>query len=337
MGNRVFVTGGNGFIGRHVVDALGRSEAPFRVLLSRSHADFSARFPNVETVQGDLLDTEILDRGMAGASSVVCLAAKNIDHDGSGFDRVNVDGARRVASRAVAAGVQRLIYLSSVGVYGHGSHRLAEESTPVAPDTPFSRSKAAAERLLLEHHRRGDFELVILRHRFVYGDGDVAVIPRLMKAARRYPFWINGGRAAMSFVWAADLARIIARLAVHHGDEVDGDDPVYHVTDGRPISYRQVITRLCQTFGWKPPRWSLPLPLLYWPVRWRELALGIDPEVSSASLTSLRLRMVTQDNSFSNLKLTRLFPDIQLASFDEGMGHSLDHYRPLAQDKPEPR
>lgn len=335
MGLDVFVTGGNGFIGRHVVEALLRREAAFRVLLSRPNPDFAARFPAVEVLHGDLLDDEALSRGMAGASAVVHLAAKNIDHDGSGFQRVNVDGARRVAARAVEAGVRRLIYISSVGVYGHGRHHLADESTPVAPDTPFSRSKAEAEAILLDHHRRGDFELVILRHRFVYGEGDVAVIPRLMKAARKYPFWINGGRAAMSFIWAPDLAKIMARLAVGSGAAMDGDamdreHPIYHVTDGRPVTYRQVITELCRTFGWKPPAWSLPLPLLYWPVRWRELLLGIDPEVSSASLTSLRLRMVTQDNAFSGDKLSRCLPDIQYASFDEGLRNSLNHYRPFA-------
>lgn len=332
MAQRVFVTGGNGFIGRHVVDALVRRGAALRVLLSRPNAGFAERFDGVETVHGDLLDGEALGRGMAGAASVVHLAAKNIDHDGSGFQRVNVDGARQVAAQALAAGVRRLIYISSVGVYGHGRHRLADESTPLAPDTPFSRSKAEAEGILLDHHRRGDFELVILRHRFVFGDGDGAVIPRLMKAAQKYPFWINGGRANMSFIWAPDLASIMTRLAVDTGSAIDTESPVYHVTDGRPISYRQVITTLCQTFDWKPPSLSLPLPLLYWPVRWREKLLGIDPEVSSASLTSLRLRMVTQDNSFSNDKLRGCLPDIQYTSFDEALKNSLDHYRPLTQD-----
>lgn len=335
MSHGVFVTGGNGFIGRHVVESLRSSGLPQRVLLSRPHPSFAERFPGVDTVHGDLLDLEVLDRGMAGVSTVIHLASKNIDHDGSGFERVNVEGARRVAERAVAAGVRRLIYVSSVGVYGHGEHRLADETTARHPDTPFSKSKAAAEDVFLDLHRRGEVECVILRHRFVYGDGDQAVMPRLIKAARKYPFWIAGGRATMSLIWAADLAHVMTRLAAGDGD-VDGEHPTYHVTDGQPIAYRQVITTLCDAFGWQPPRFSVPLPLLYVPVRCRELLLGIDPEVSAGSITSIRLKLVAQDNSFANDKLRRLLPDVQFRPFAQGLAASLDYYRSQAVAEPTP-
>ena len=335
MTRRVFVTGGSGFNGGHVLAALRRSGLDTRSLVSRPNPQLAERFPEVQLVEGDLLDGEALDAGLAGASTVVHLAAKNIDHDGSGFERINVEGTRLLARRAAAAGVERLIYLSSVGVYGHGAHRRADETTPVRPDTPFSRSKAAAEEILMEHRGRGDFEVLILRHRFVYGVGDGAVLPRLIGAARKYPFWISGGRAEMSLVWAEDLAAIIARLADGEGrsaaTQPDADSPVYHVTDGQPITYRQVITTLCQTFGWTPPRISLPLPLLYWPVRWRELLLGVDPEVSQSSITSIRLALVAQDNSFSNAKLQRLLPDLQPASFEQGLAASLYYYRSFAE------
>lgn len=342
MSRRIFVTGGSGFNGRHVLDALRRADLTPVALVSRPNPELGRRFPGLEMVVGDLLDAEALDAGLQGASAVVHLAAKNIDRDGTGFQRVNVEGSRLLAGRAAAAGVERLIYLSSVGVYGHGAHRLADETTPVQPDTPFSRSKAAAEEIFLEHHGRrrqrsldhdpGGFEAVILRHRFVYGDGDVAVLPRLIGAARKYSFWISGGRAAMSLIWAADLASIIARLAAGEG-QVAGDGPIYHVTDGRPITYREVITTLCRTFGWKPPRISVPLPVLYWPVRLRERLLGIDPEVSQSSITSIRLALVAQDNSFSNAKLQRLLPDLKPATFEQGLAASLEHYRRFAEPR----
>ncbi len=335
MSRRVFVTGGSGFNGQHVLDALRRAGLTPTTLVSRPNAQLASRFPGLEMVVGDLLDAAALDAGLTGASAVVHLAGKNIDHDGSGFERVNVEGSRLLAQRAAAAGVGRLIYLSSVGVYGHGAHRLADETTPVRPDTPFSRSKAAAEDIFLQDHspphdQRAGFETVILRHRFVYGDGDAAVLPRLIGAARKYPFWISGGRAAMSMIWARDLAQIIARLAAGEG-QIDRQAPIYHLTDGHPITYRQVITTLCQTFGWQPPRISLPLPVLYWPVRLRERLLGIDPEVSPSSITSIRLALVAQDNSFSNAKLQRLLPELELATFEQGLASSLDYYRQFAE------
>lgn len=322
----IFVTGAAGFIGRHVIRELVTRGLPCRALLSRPNPDFTALFPDIETVVGDLLDPETLDRGLAGAGAVLHLASKNIDHDGSGFERVNVEGSRRLAERSAKAGVERLVYISSVGVYGHGAHRDTDESAPLAPDTPFSRSKVAAEGLLLDAHRRGDFATVILRHRFVHGEGDRSVVPRLLGAARKYPFWISGGRALMSFVWAPDLARVAVKM-VRGEVAADADEPVYHVTDGQRTTYRQVITTLCGHLGRRPPRISIPLALLYWPIRLREKLLGIDPEASSASITSIRLELVAQDNHFSNAKLVRaLGSEAAFTPFSVGFLHDAETY-----------
>ena len=325
----ILVTGGNGFIGRHVVRRLAEAGG-VRVFDARFADDFGDSFPDVEAIRGDLLDASALANALDGVRSIVHLASKHVDHDGSGFERVNVQGTREVCRAAAAAGVARVIYLSSVGVYGHGAHRDADETTPVEPDTPFSRSKAAAEGIVLEHRRAGDFDGVVLRHRFVYGAGDEAVLPRLIKAARSYPFWLSGGRARISLIWAPDLAEIIHRLAADGAVAVDAEDPVYHVTDGRPIAYRRVITIICEAFGYRPPRFSIPYRLLYAPVRLRELILGIDPEVAASSVTSIRLALVAQDNDFSSRKLERLLPDLSCTPFEEGFRRSLDFYSRFA-------
>ncbi len=323
----ILVTGGGGFIGRHVVRRLVEaSSSSVRAFDFRFGDEFGESFPEVEAVHGDLLDEADLAAALEGVDTVAHLASKHVDTDGSGFERVNVDGTRALCRAAAAAGASRVIYLSSVGVYGHGAHSGADETTPLDPDTPFSRSKAAAEKIVLDHSRSGDFRGIVLRHRFVYGDGDQAVIPRLVKAAKSYPFWLSGGRARMSLVWASDLAEVIRRLAGPDAVAVDAEDPVYHVTDGRPVSYRQVVTTICQAFDYRPPRFSVPYRLLYAPVRLRELLLGIDPEVAASSVTSIRLKLVAQDNDFSNRKLARLLPDLRFTTFEEGFRRCLDFY-----------
>lgn len=315
----IFVTGANGFLGRHVVHRLAAA-GPVRALV-RAPASFRESFPGAEVAAGDLLADGVLEPALAGVETVVHLASKNVDHDGTGFERINVEGTRRLCRSAVASGVRRLIYVSSVGVYGHGAHAGADETTPLRPDTPFSRSKAAAEEIVLSHRRAGDLDAVVLRHRFVYGEGDRSVMPRLVKAARRYPFWISGGRAKMSLVWAPDFARVVQRMCA-------GSSPrsIYHVTDGRPISYREVVTELCRRFGYRPPRLSVPFRLLYLPVRLRERLLGIDPETASGSVTSIRLQLVAQHNYFSGERLRTRMPDLRFATFAEGLERSLSYY-----------
>ena len=321
------ITGANGFLGRHAVRRLAAGD-PVRALVWPPDPSFGEAFPGVESLTGDLFDDRVLKRALDGVDTVIHLASKNVDHDGSGFERINVEGTRRLCRQAVASGVRRLIYVSSVGVYGHGEHRDADETTPLNPDTPFSRSKAAGEGIVLERHRAGDFSAVVLRHRFVYGEGDRAVLPRLIRAAGRYPFWIAGGRAKMSLMWAPDFAEVVARMAAGAADSAA--DPVFHVTDGRPITYREVITTLCRAFGYRPPRFSIPFALLYPPVRLRELLLKIDPETAASSVTSIRLKLVAQHNSFASDRLRRLLPDLRFASFAEGFERSFDFYSRLA-------
>jgi 2-alkyl-3-oxoalkanoate reductase len=323
----ILVTGGSGFLGRHVVRRWTDAEPdrPVRLLLRR--APEISLPASVQVVLGDLLDDDSVRKAVAGVETVVHLASKNIDRDGSGFEAVNVEGTRRLCAAAHAAGVSRFLYVSSVGVYGHGSHRDADESTPVQPDTPFSRSKAEAERIVLEGHRAGNWTGIVLRHRFVYGEGDEAVLPRLIRAARKYRLWIGGGRARLSLVLADDFAEVIRRMVLLPREALQlQDDPVFHVTDGQPIAYREVITEICRAFGYPVPRLSLPFRLLYLPVRARELLLGIDPEVSTSSLTSIRLKLVAQDDFFSNRKLCGLLPDLRFTPFREGLARSLAFY-----------
>lgn len=326
----ILVTGGSGFLGRHVVRRWieaqpERPGRPLRLLLRR--APESPLPASVQMVRGDLLDDESVREAVAGVETVVHLASKNIDRDGTGFEQINVEGTRRLCQAALAAGVSRFLYVSSVGVYGHGSHRDADESTPVRPDTPFSRSKAEAERIVLEGHRRGDWTGIVLRHRFVYGEGDEAVLPRLIRAARKYRLWVGGGRARLSLVLAEDFAEVVRRMALLPREALPSDEePTFHVTDGQPISYREVITEICRTFGYPVPRVNLPFRLIYIPVRARELLLGIDPEVSPSGLTSIRLKLVAQDDFFSSHKLCRLLPDFRFTPFQEGFAGSLGFY-----------
>lgn len=327
----ILVTGATGFLGSHVVGALlgAPGAAPVRALLRAPDPGFAARFPAVEIVRGDLLDVDALAAAAAGATAVVHLASKNVDRDGSGFG-VNAKGTEALCRAAVAAGVRRLLYVSSVGVYGHGAHRDADENTPVEPDTPFSASKAAAERAVLARHEDGELAATILRHRFVYGEGDASVLPRLMRAARRYPFWIAGGRARMSLVWAPDFAEVVRRF-VSDPAAADGGDPVFHVTSGEALTYRGLVEAICEAFGYRQPRFSLPLWLLLAPLRARERLLGLDPE-TVAGLSSLRLKMIARDNQFSNRKLLARFPDLTFTTFARGLAESLGYYRQFALD-----
>jgi nucleoside-diphosphate-sugar epimerase len=322
----ILITGATGFIGCHVVTRfLADERHNLRLLLMESERDLAGEFPGAEILFGDISNPEILEKAAAGTRSILHLASKNIDIDGTGFDRINVEGTKLLCNAAIGAGVEKIIYLSTVGVYGHRRHRNADESTPVKPDTAFSRSKAEAESIILDHHRAGRLKGIILRHRFIYGQGDMHVIGRMIKAAQKYPFLIGGGHARISLISADDLADILLRFT--QTDESADSYPVYHTTDGFPIEYGELIRFLCDTYGLNPPRFNVPYWPLYLPVRFREWITGTDPETAKSSLTSMRLKLVGLENTFTNTKLIQRFPDLQFSPFSDVFPRYLEFYR----------
>jgi len=322
----MLITGASGFIGQHVLKQFLKKVAAenIRVLLFESEREFLGKFPGISAIFGDLSDKNALDKALDKVDTVIHLASKNIDKDGTGFHAVNVQGTEFLCQHAVQAGIKRIIYISSVGVYGHKIHRGVDETTPMEPDTGFSRSKAAAEKIILQHHYKKDFEGIILRHRFVYGEGDEHVIARMVKAAKKYRFLINGGRAKLSLILVNELAEIIFRFAAVK--PLYDDNPIYHVTDGVPIRYGDIIFSICEAFDFKPPIMSAPFWPLYTPIRLIERIKKRDPENTNSSISSLRLQLIGRDNYFSNEKLLKRFPDLKLTPFKEAFKNLSGYY-----------
>lgn len=287
----ILLTGHRGFIGSAVARRLDALKIPLRRL------------------EGDVRDAASVRRQADGCSAVVHCAFRNVDR-GDGFG-VNVDGTRVVTDLGL-----RVAMLSTTGVYGHSPHVLADEDTPIAPDTAFARSRAAADALATDN-------TVILRHRFVYGPGDAAVLPRLHRAATRSPVWISGGRARLSLVHVDDLAAAMVSAAT--APQVA--PRVLHVTDGAPVTFRQLAEHLAKRLGGRLPRFSLPFAALYGPVRAWERLRGVDPETSAATVSSIRLRLAGQDQCFAADRIRAAFPDWRPRPLEVGLDDSLSWYR----------
>ena len=290
----ILVTGARGFVGRRL-----------QTLLTQTRTDFRA-------LEGDVRDRTAVAAQAAGASAIVHLAYRNLDRDGQGFES-NVEGARVVADVARANRV-RVIGLSSTGVYGHAAHQDADEDTPLQPDTALSRSRAEADRILLELD-----DVLVLRPRFVYGEGDRFVLPRIHAGVRRSPFWVDGGRARLSLVWVDDLAGVLLRAATTPSAE-----RVLHVTDGTPLAFRELANALRAEWGGAVPHASIPSALMRPIVRSCERLFRLDPE--TFPLSSVRLDLVTRDQTFSTSRLRTWWPEVAFTPFVEALRRSASWY-----------
>ena len=174
----VLVTGASGFLGWHVARVLLKRGRAVRALVRSG-----SRVPelDVETIIGDLRDPASLERAVAGCELVFHVAAdyRLWAKDPRDLYRSNVDGTRNLLTAARAAGVERVVYTSTVGCIGIPHDGIGDETTAVAVDDmagDYKRSKFLAEQVALEFAREG-FPVVIVNPTAPIGDHDVKPTP----------------------------------------------------------------------------------------------------------------------------------------------------------------
>jgi nucleoside-diphosphate-sugar epimerase len=243
----VFVTGGSGFVGGAVLDALAERGETARALARSPAAEAAVVGRGAIPVRAELLDVDALTEGMRGAELVVHAAAR-LDGGWSAaadLERVNVDGSRAVLQAARAAGVSRLVLVSTEQVV-LGDRPLvdADETWPYPERWPgaYARTKAAAERMVLAASTP-ELATVAVRPRLVWGRGDTTLLPELERlAASGRLRWVDGGMHLTSTTHVRNAVEGILAAA-----ERGRGGQAYFVTDGAPVPFREFATALLAT------------------------------------------------------------------------------------------
>jgi nucleoside-diphosphate-sugar epimerase len=253
----VFVTGGSGYIGRNLLRSFAETGHRVRALARTAASANVVSKLGAEPVRGDLSDIEALRSGMSGCGYLIHAAA-DTGHGAAtaAQEEANLQGTRNVYAEAKKAGVRRALHLSTEAVLLSGRPlRNADETTPIPVSAAggYSKTKAEAERIALEHSGEG-LDVVVLRPRFVWGRDDTTALPQLVDAARSGKLsWIDGGRYRMSTTHIANAVHGI-RLALERG----GGGEVYFISDGEPVEFRDFITKLLATQGVEAPSRQIP-------------------------------------------------------------------------------
>ncbi|MEU6006790.1 dTDP-glucose 4,6-dehydratase [Streptomyces sp. NPDC047453] len=178
---RILVTGGAGFIGSEYVrrqldpDPTARITVLDKLTYSGVEANLApvAEHPGYAFVRGDICDADVVDQVMAGHDAVVHFAAEShVDRsiDGAGpFVRTNVMGTQVLLDAAHRHGVGRFVHVSTDEVYGSVSEGSWTEGWPLAPNSPYSASKAGSDLLALAYHRTHGLDVVVTRCTNNYG------------------------------------------------------------------------------------------------------------------------------------------------------------------------
>lgn len=208
---------------------------------------------------GDLADARAVAALVAGARTIFHLAA--LAHDrraavADDHDRVGREGTRALLAAASAAGVETIVFVSSLAVYGSSFSRRLSESDPPAPDSPYGRAKLAAEQLLFEWQSAAPGRrAVALRPAMVYGPGAKGNLPRLMSAIQRGicpP--IPRTTARRSMVHVESLVELLQIVETHPA----AGGRVFNAADPEAISVGEMYECLMEGFGRRAPRWRIP-------------------------------------------------------------------------------
>jgi len=260
---KVLVTGGTGFIGSSIVRALLLAGHDVRALVREGADTRNLAGLDIERVTGDITDPESLTAAIRGCTHVFHAAALYsfwVTQPGL-IERVNVGGTRNVLQAALDAGVERVVYTSSVAALAVPSRdRPVDEATPVDPSAiigAYKRSKYAAEQVALEYAAKG-LPVVIVNPSFPVGPRDIKPTPTgqtiLDFINHRLPAYVDTG---MNVVDVEDVAQghLLAAEKGKIGER--------YILGGRNMSMREFLGILEKITGIPAPRMRLPYaPLL---------------------------------------------------------------------------
>lgn len=303
-GDRVLVTGGTGFIGAAVLRALEGRGLKLRALARATSPRDNLRAVDCEVVEGDMTDSGAMHQALAGVRWLFHLAAdyRLWARDPSSIIRANLNGTRAVMEAALAQGIERIVYTSSVATLRAGdASNNVDETSPLAEGEAvgaYKQSKVVAERLVERMIAGRGLPAVIVMPSTPVGPRDIKPTPTgriLVEAARgRIPAFIDTG---LNLVHVDDVAAGHLR-AMEKG--VIGER---YILGGQNLKLRDMLAAIARLTGRKAPTLSLPRLPLY-PLAWGAEAVaaitGKEPFVTRDAL-----KMASHHMFFTSAKAER--------------------------------
>ncbi len=244
---RVLITGATGFIGCRLAEVVHDRGTPVVALVrTLSRAARLARMA-VEIVPGDVLDLGSVQSAMKGCD-VVFHCAVDSRRVGRPQRRSIVQGTRNVMQAALEAGVGRVVFLSSIGVFGRVPPlgTLTEEHPCGHTGDNYGDAKIDAERIALRYHRRHGAPVTILRPTLVYGPfSRYWTVDTVATIRAGSMVLVNGGTGLCNCLYVDNLAEAMLLAAQH--PRAPGE--VFHVSDATPVTWREFIEGHARALG----------------------------------------------------------------------------------------
>lgn len=250
---RITLIGASGFVGTRLIDLLRNEHELRNIDLEASHF-----FPEL-TVYGDVRDPQQMDSLLSGTDMVVLLAAKHRDDvtPTSLYYQTNVNGMRNVLNAMEKNGVKRLLFFSSVAIYGLNKDN-PDESFTADPFNHYGKSKWQAETLVQEWYKtHNDWNIDIIRPTVIFGERNRGNVYNLLNnLAKGYFINVGKGTNVKSMAYVGNVVAFVKYLI----DNITDGYNVFNYVDKPDLDMNHLTELVCRTLRKRLPSVRLP----YW-------------------------------------------------------------------------
>jgi nucleoside-diphosphate-sugar epimerase len=328
LAKTIFITGATGLVGSHAAEeALSRGHRVRALVRPTSDIRWLDAW-GVERIVGDLEDRDAIRAGVTGADWVFNCAAKVGDWGPlAEFRRLNVEALRLLLDACSDVGIQRLVHVSSLGVYEGRDHHGTDESVLPAANSldAYTRSKTEAEALVLDYHRRRGLPAAVVRPGFIYGERDRTVLPKLVHNLRRGTFaYFGSGDQVLNCIYVKNLVHGIFLAAEQPGAVGE----VFNLTDGQGVTKRQFVGRVAELAGLRPPTRRIPLGLARFLANLVEGVAKMRGAKNPPLINKARYKFLGLNLDYSIEKARRVLGYQPPFTFERGIERAMAEHRP---------
>ena len=320
------VTGAAGFLGSHVTDLLLEGGERPRVLVRPGESIGTLADLDVDVHWGDIGDKAGLEAALWGVDRVLhCAARTGPWGPAAEYEKTNVRGLETLVRASMAAGVHRLVHVSSITVHGNDVRGAADEAAPLREEpNPYSRSKVAGERLLERMIQDEGAPVTIVRPGWIYGPRDTASFARLARTIEKAQMvMVGAGENHLPLIYVRDAAHGVL-LASEAGQAVGRS---YLLVNDESVTQREFIGAIAAQLGAPPATKHLPYKLGLTLGGAAENVCRLTRRRQPPPVTRYGIQLLGGENRFNITRARQelgFAPQVDLA---EGVRSSIEWYR----------
>ena len=316
---KTVVTGATGFLGKALARRLKARGDQVLALGRNPQILAELEQQGIHTLRADLADANAMRAACQGQDVVFHSAAlSSAWGPAQAFYRANVLGTINVIAACQAAGVQRLVHVSTPSIYfGYESRLGVREDSPLPsqPANQYARTKLLAEAEIDRAFERG-LPVITIRPRAIFGEGDNAILPRLIQRLQSGRLRVIGdGQNITDLTYVENVVDALL-LCAEAPNHLMGAK--YNITNGEPLPLWGLIRKLCEALGYEFPRRQIPYPAAIRLARLLEIISGLLPGQPEPLLTRYMVGVLAKSTTLDISAAQRDLGYQPRVSVDEG-------------------